>query len=121
MVAESCESYLKHLPEGQIKLTDCVLVSSENVELKCHALLLYSASPVLAGVHDTARVNGKHRVPLGADTESLRTFLAWLYTKEVPADESALEQQLRIAAKLNIQGARASRDREQACNPKLSA
>lgn len=99
------EGYLQHLPKGQAELTDCVLVSQEGAELVCHSLLLYSISPVLVGVHDTARGSGKHRIPVDADADALRAFLTWLYERKLPVADAALEKQLDVAAKLSIQGA----------------
>lgn len=99
------ESYLTHLPEAQIALTDCILISKESVDLACHCLLLSNASPVLAGISDTKKDNGKHRVPLpDIDAETLRLFLQWLYRRTLPEDSADLEELLDLAAMLDVRG-----------------
>lgn len=76
--------HLRKCSQRQIDKVDCLMISKDGQELKCHSAVVFPASPVLAGLEDLPRVAGKFIIPIDADYWIVSMLLEWLYRRHIP-------------------------------------
>jgi len=88
---QSCSegmNYMNNLPEGAVATADWALKLSDETLLPFHSPLLFTISPVAAGLFPTKTEDNGSKyavvIPFNTTVEVATAFLTWLYRQDLP-------------------------------------